>query len=417
MTLKRIIFTVSTAYLVCFSIPLSSASNYCTSVSKTTFIGNELTFSQSDIFAHSLNEKGIDGIILCAVPDPKIGVLKFGTRDLLPGEAITSEGISAIKFIPSSSLLGNASFSCIPVYKDGKTHPAITVNINVLKEKNHIPIARDINIKTAKNIAINGVFSGSDPENDILTYSITQQPKHGQAEVCIDSPHKFIYTPFQNKTGKDNFKYVAIDKHGNTSAPATVTIEISRSKLKMTYADMHGNGMHYHASKLAENGIFTGETIGNQHFLHPERKITRSEFIAMAMALKGDYELASAVCETGFADDSAIPAWAKPYVTAASDAGIVNGSSTDGKAYLRPQDIITRGEAAVILNNIIAPTNTMTTVFSDSESIPDWSKQASANICSLSVMGNFHDHTMRPSQQLTRLDAVEILYNAMCILK
>ncbi len=383
-------------------------------VSKTISIGNELTFKDTDILSAVDSISKTDGIIICRLPDPAVGTLKFGTRDLICGEALTTEGIRALKFVPTSSASGKTYFSCIPVYRSGKTDTAVNISVNVLKEENHAPKVENIDIKTARNIAINGVFHGNDPECDELIYSVTEQPKLGSVEICMDAKNKFLYSPYQNKTGKDSFKYIATDKHGNMSDAGTVTVEIERSKVELTYADMENNGLHYQAISLAENGIFKGETIGAQNFLHPSLPVTRSEFISMAMALCAEEENVSAVSETCFEDDNEIPSWVKPTVCAAMNTGIISGTTINDKCYLRPNDVIVRSEAAVILNNLISSEDLESkTIFADASSIPAWAQKATDNLASLNVMTQFSDSTIRPETKLTRQDAVELIYNAM----
>ena len=340
--------------------------------------------------------------------------MKFGTRDLICGEAVTTEGIRALKFVPTSYASGKTYFSCIPVYRSGKTDAAVNISVNVLKEENHAPTVKNIDITTARNIAINGVFHGNDPEGDELIYSVTEQPKLGSVEICADAKNKFLYSPYQNKTGKDSFKYIATDKHGNMSGVGTVTVEIERSKLKLTYADMESNGLHYQAISLAENGIFKGETIGSQNFLHPSLPVTRSEFISMAMALCREGENAAVIYETNFADDNEIPSWVKPTVCAAMNTGIISGTTINDKCYLRPNDVIVLSEAAVILNNLISTEATENkTIFADASSIPAWAQKATDTLTSLNVMTQFSDSTIRPDAKLTRQDAIELIYNAM----
>ena len=53
-----------------------------------------------------------------------------------------------------------------------------------------------------------------------------------------DGSSEFVYTPYENKTGKDSFTYVAVDAVGNSSDPATVKIKIEKPNTKVTYADM-----------------------------------------------------------------------------------------------------------------------------------------------------------------------------------
>ena len=48
-------------------------------------------------------------------------------------------------------------------------------------------------------------------------------------------------SPYENKTGKDSFTYVAVDPAGNVSPEAKVSIQIEKPDTKVTYADMEGN--------------------------------------------------------------------------------------------------------------------------------------------------------------------------------
>ena len=49
-----------------------------------------------------------------------------------------------------------------------------------------------------------------------------------------DGSSEFVYTPYENKTGKDSFTYVAVDAVGNSSDPATVKIKIEKPNTKVT---------------------------------------------------------------------------------------------------------------------------------------------------------------------------------------
>jgi hypothetical protein len=140
---------------------------------------------------------------------------------------------------------------------------------------------------------------------------------------------------------------------GNASQPATITIRIDKPSTKMSYADMDGNGAHYAAIRLAEAGVFMGEKLGDQYFFGPDEPVTRGEFVAMAVTALNSTEI-TPVSRTGFADDDDTPAWLKPFASTALKSGIIKGVSTsDGRRVFRSSYVLTRGEAAVILNNAL----------------------------------------------------------------
>ena len=194
-------------------------------------------------------------------------------------------------------------------------------------------------------------FSAVDPEGDLLTYHILNKPARGAVTMPEDGSSEFVYTPYENKTGKDSFTYVAVDAVGNSSDPATVKIKIEKPNTKVTYADMDGDPAHKAAIRLAEEGIFVGECMGGAYFFQPDAAVTRGEFVAMAMNAAG-MEALEDVERTGFADDVSIPTWAKPYVSAAQKAGMIQGSG-ESRAVFAPSRTITQSEAAVLLDRLL----------------------------------------------------------------
>lgn len=143
--------------------------------------------------------------------------------------------------------------------------------------------AENLELTTYKNVAVTAQFSAVDPEGDLLTYHILNKPARGAVTMPEDGSSEFVYTPYENKTGKDSFTYVAVDAVGNSSDPATVKIKIEKPNTKVTYADMDGDPAHKAAIRLAEEGIFVGECMGGAYFFQPDTAVTRGEFVAMAM--------------------------------------------------------------------------------------------------------------------------------------
>jgi hypothetical protein len=120
--------------------------------------------------------------------------------------------------------------------------------------QNASPIAKNLEYATFRGIGISGQLTATDPEGDALTYEITDMPKKGAVEAKTDG--SFFYTPKDGKKGTDTFKYAAVDSYGNRSEKATVSIDIQKQSTKITYSDMAGNGSHYSALVLAEEGVF-----------------------------------------------------------------------------------------------------------------------------------------------------------------
>lgn len=200
----------------------------------------------------------------------------------------------------------------------------------------------------------------------------------------------------------------AVDAVGNSSDPATVKIKIEKPNTKVTYADMDGDPAHKAAIRLAEEGIFVGECMGGAYFFQPDTAVTRGEFVAMAMNAAG-MEALEDVERTGFADDVSIPTWAKPYVSSALKAGLVQGSrSSDGQVVFQAEEPITAAEAAVLLDRALQVTDVSADTLAE-EGIPTWAAQSAANLATCGVLSL--DGGL--SAPLTRGEAAELLCGAL----
>ena len=91
----------------------------------------------------------------------------------------------------------------------------------------------------------------------------------------------------------------------------------------------------------------------------------------------------------------------------------ISGKSSDGALYLRPDESITRAEAAVILSNIIGyAVEDTVTAFADESSLPAWSGEALTSLRALGILqcpdGNAH-----ATDAMTRGDTAVWLYRTV----
>ncbi len=273
---------------------------------------------------------------------------------------------------------------------------------------NGAPVAENLELTTYRDVSVGGQLSAVDPEGDSFTFEITTGPSKGEVELTGDG--RFVYTPEPGRKGRDYFGYRAVDETGARSQEATVIIKIEKKKPAVSYSDMAGHPAGYAAAALAENGIFTAESIGGAAVFSPEREVTRAEFLGMCMALTGS-ELISGVLSTGFADDADIDAWLKPAVATALMDGVVSGYSVEGGAVFSPDEPVTRQEAAVMLDNALGTTEVAATAISDG--VPAWAAQAAANLSAAGVITEGEAF----SEPLTRADAAEMLVRALEVLE
>ena len=375
------------------------------SLAKNGLVGETMAFSADDFDS----EEGLDAIVVTSLPDPAAGTLTLGGLLVGEGDVIALSAVDGLRFTPSAQpTVLETGFTFAPLYVDGARGTECMAELYLLTQANGAPVAENLELTTYKNVAVTDRFAAVDPEGDILTYRLVKKPARGQ--VTIGEDGQFVYTPYENKTGKDSFTYIAMDTVGNASDPATVKVKIEKPDTKVTYADLDGHPAHRDAIRLAEEGVFVGECVGEQYFFQPDALVTRGEFLAMSMDT-AEVETLAGVTRTGFADDEDIPTWAKPYVSAALMGGLIQGSRDEaGQVVFQANDSITRAEAAVMLDRMLGVTDVDAGAFGPAEA-PVWAAQAAANLTTCGVLegGSLGD-------SLTRAEAAGLLRASLDLL-
>lgn len=385
---------------------------------KNGTVHDVIVFSPDD-FVVDQGDAVLDTIVVSSLPNPGAGILTMGDTDLAVGDTIATAALAGMRFRPlSTPTMAATSFTFTPVFSDGSAGEDVTVDLYLLSSQNAAPVAGNLELCTYKNVAITDRFSATDPEGDLLTFRLVDKPKRGAVTICEDGSGEFTYTPYENKTGKDSFTYVAVDAVGNTSAPATVKVRIEKANTKVTYADMDGVPAHKAALHLAEQGILIGECMGGEYFFQPDLPVTRDQFVALAMNTVG-LERLEGISRTGFADDDGIPTWAKGYVSSALKSGAIQGTVTDSGVTFNPGSTITRAEATVLLDRLLQVSDAAatTTLFSDLDAAPAWAYQAAMNLESVNVLRANAQGALCLNDGMTRADAAEMLDAALTVLE
>lgn len=269
------------------------------------------------------------------------------------------------------------------------------------------PVAENLELSTYRAVSVGGKLSATDSDGSIVSFEITTPPGKGSIELSRDG--SFIYTPDEGKKGKDYFGYKAVDDQGNYSSEATVIIRIQKQKTRTTYSDMDGEGAAWAAVMLAEEDIFTGQCLVGEYVFAPNAQVTRGEFLAMCMKAAGTSILRD-VSSTGFADDAAIAAWARPYIGTAVSLGIIEGYSNSGKIVFSPDEPVSALEAAVILDRAMEMSDAVAVWHSFEESVPSWAQQSVANLSARQVLPRGLELS---SEILTRAQAAEMICKAI----
>ena len=141
----------------------------------------------------------------------------------------------------------------------------------------------------------------------------------------------------------------------------------------------------------------------------PTEGLTRYQFakiIASALGLQASSD------RTAFGDDASIPEWARASVTAAAEAGLIQGVNHGGVASFEGDRVITRAETAVIVARILeiyeeaGTTEGMSlTRFKDEPGVPDWARSSLGTAVAFDIVNGYEDGTLRYEQKVTREEA------------
>lgn len=350
-------------------------------------------FSPSDF---APGDETLTGVCITGLPDAQRGTMVLGSRVIRPGDILTKDQLEQMTFSPMRSETDQqASITYLPIFSS-RVDPEATMVISIHGKEDKVPVAEDSDLETYKNLENTGNFKAHDPEGQVLTFTVTRQPRRGSLEVKEDG--SFVYTPKKNKVGTDSFTYTATDPAGNVSREATVTVEILKPTDDRRYTDTAGTDCDFTAQWLHNTGIFSGETVSGQSCFCPDAPVTRGEFLAMLMRTL-DLPVDRNAVYTGFSDECAD--WLKPYLAAAMRCGIVQGYPGENGAVFSPDNAITGSEAAMMVSNALnlsAPADAQV-----ESSVPVWAAQSWAAAADQGLI-------LPVQSSVTRGDAANILY-------
>ena len=351
-------------------------------------------FSSEDF---SQSEQPLTGICITELPDAQSGTVMLGNRVLQPGDILTADQANQMTFCPlRTQENAQATVSYLPIYEN-KVAPNATMTIAIRGKKDEAPVARDSAMETYRNLSNEGKLMVTDPEGEMMCYTLIRAPKRGAVELRDDG--SFCYTPKKNKVGVDSFTYTATDPAGNVSREATVTVQILKPTDARQYTDTAGLDCRFTAEWMRNTGLFEGEKLGGQLCFYPNKPVSREEFLTMVVQLM-DIPVET---DAGSAVNADVPNWLKPYLAAAVRSGLTAGLPEAAQTGAP----ITGAEAAVVLQNALALTageQALETVAAEQpEDVPAWA------VASLHILAE-NGVSMPANEVLTRAQVAEVLY-------
>ncbi len=377
---------------------------------KTGLLGQKLCFNDGD-FKSALCLTDFDTITITEIPSSTEGTLLLGGRRVGKGRVIKRKNLASLVFVPISGTVSEAKFKfTVEGYAGGAEIECI---MKFIDKVNYAPKVDDsavstLALKTQESISVFGRLEASDPEGDALEYIIVTYPKHGVIELTDKNMGNYRYIPEDGYTGKDKFVYVVRDEYGNYTTPQTVNVRIDTRMCDTVYMDMADREEYNAAVTMTAMGIMDGRLLGDDVYFLPDEKVSRAEFVAMAMKCSG-IRADSSLSASYFDDDSDIPASLKSYVATAQRLGIISGDFKDGNLTFSPNEEITRYEAAKILAGIIGSGDDgEESVFAENYDVPVWARAGVYAMCSLGIFDESDSSTL--AETLTRADTAKYLY-------
>ena len=216
---------------------------------------------------------------------------------------------------------------------------------------------------------------------------------------------KYKYEPVDDFVGYDSFCYVVRDEYGNYSKPVEVDIKVVDRLCSAVYVDMEDREEYGAAVAMTAMGIMCGNIVGDDTYFSPDSEVSRAEFVAMAMKSLG-IKADSTIKSSYFDDNGDIPTSLVGYVATAQKAGIINGVFDSGKLLFKPNEAITKYEAAKIMSVLMNVSESEEDAsYSEESAIPMWAR---ASVSAMTMLGILDDGDA--TEKVTRADAAEYLY-------
>ncbi|UCH10492.1 MAG: tandem-95 repeat protein, partial [Fidelibacterota bacterium] len=124
-------------------------------------------------------------------------------------------------YTPADGFNGTVTFQYQAVDEDQAMSNVATVTL-AIGAVNDPPIADALSVTTDEDQSIDFTLTGSDPEDDPLTFTVDENPSHG---ALSGTPPDLTYLPAPDYYGPDAFTFTADDGHGG-SASATVSLTV-----------------------------------------------------------------------------------------------------------------------------------------------------------------------------------------------
>ena len=188
-----------------------------------------------------------------------------------PANGTLSGTAPNLTYLPATNYFGADSFTFR--VNDGVSNSTVaTVSISIA-QVNQSPIASAQSVTTAEDTAKTITLTGSDPDNNPLTYSVVTGPAHG---TLSGTGANLSYTPAANYNGSDTFTFKVNDGKVDSAAASvsvvitsvndvpvanaqsTSTLEDTAKAIVLTGSDADSDSLTFAVVGLPAKGSLTG---------------------------------------------------------------------------------------------------------------------------------------------------------------
>jgi hypothetical protein len=176
-----------------------------------------------------------------------------------------------LTYTPALNYNGPDSFTYQVKDPSGASSNVATVSLTV-RSVNNAPVAVAQSVPTDEDTAVAITLTGTDADDDSLTYTVVQGPSHG---TLSGTAPNLSYRPNTHANGPDSFTFSVSDGIA-TSAPATVSLSVAAvndapealaqtltagqqaTRITLVATDVEGDALTYRLESSPSSGTLTG---------------------------------------------------------------------------------------------------------------------------------------------------------------
>ncbi len=354
--------------------------------------------------------------------------------DLMPGEKISLTADSEFQgaaltdsdelytWALSNAALGSVSADGTFTASDVPASGSITVSaggssasVNINVSYDNAPPSQEGDYPKINTSVSGGVFTASfsNCHGALKAGNITLKYDGKAADFDFDAVGSSIeYTLPESYNDAPHIISVSVTDDAGFAAYKTAEVGAELSTAENIYADTGSHWARDYISYMTSRGAVSGYKEDGKTLFRPDNSMTRAEFACMISGYLNINPYNYRGVELPYSDISSIPDWAIMQVQALYSLGIMKGQQNGDKIEFSPSGSIKRSEFSAAAARLL-PAGLWHGAINaaDAADVPDWARDETALLLTLGIMNGYTDGTLKPGNNVTRAEAIKILYN------